>query len=48
MRQPAQQQDVPGVQAEMSPRPDCGEDSYRGHGRLGRTVYHAAEHGHRP
>jgi NAD(P)-dependent dehydrogenase (short-subunit alcohol dehydrogenase family) len=32
--QPAQQQDVPGVQAKMTPRPDCGEDSYRGAGRL--------------
>ena len=34
MSQPAQQQDVPGVQSKMSPRPDCGEDSYRGSGRL--------------
>jgi len=34
MSQPAQQQDVPGVQAEMTPVPDCGEDSYRGSGRL--------------
>jgi NAD(P)-dependent dehydrogenase (short-subunit alcohol dehydrogenase family) len=32
--QPAQQQDVPGVQSKMTPRPDCGEDSYRGAGRL--------------
>jgi NAD(P)-dependent dehydrogenase (short-subunit alcohol dehydrogenase family) len=32
--QPAQQQDVPGVQGEMTPRPDCGEDSYRGSGKL--------------
>jgi NAD(P)-dependent dehydrogenase (short-subunit alcohol dehydrogenase family) len=32
--QPAQQQDVPGVQAKMTPRPDCGEDSYQGAGRL--------------
>jgi NAD(P)-dependent dehydrogenase (short-subunit alcohol dehydrogenase family) len=34
MSQPAQQQDVPGTQAEMTPRPDCGEDSYRGSGKL--------------
>ena len=31
---PKQQQQVPGVQSEMSPVPDCGEDSYRGSGRL--------------
>lgn len=29
-----QQQDVPGVQSRMDPVPDCGEDSYRGSGRL--------------
>jgi hypothetical protein len=34
VNQPAQQQDVPGTQAEMTPRPDCGEDSYQGSGRL--------------
>ena len=34
MSQPPQQQDVPGVQSEMTPRPDCGEESYRGSGRL--------------
>ena len=34
MSQPAQQQDVPGVQSRMDPTPDCGEDSYRGSGRL--------------
>jgi len=34
MSQPAQQQDVPGVQSEMTPKPDCGEDSYRGTGQL--------------
>lgn len=34
MSQPAQQQDVPGVQSAMTPKPDCGEDSYRGAGRL--------------
>jgi NAD(P)-dependent dehydrogenase (short-subunit alcohol dehydrogenase family) len=27
-------QDPPGSQAAMNPRPDCGEDSYRGRGRL--------------
>ena len=31
---PKQQQQVPGVQSEMSPVPDCGENSYRGSGRL--------------
>lgn len=31
---PDQQQQVPGKTAEMSPRPDHGEDSYRGSGRL--------------
>jgi NAD(P)-dependent dehydrogenase (short-subunit alcohol dehydrogenase family) len=34
MAQPAQQQEPPGRQSEMTPRPDCGEDSYVGHGRL--------------
>jgi NAD(P)-dependent dehydrogenase (short-subunit alcohol dehydrogenase family) len=34
MNQPRQQQEPPGVQAKMTPRPDCGEDSYRGYGRL--------------
>ena len=34
MNQPAQQQPVPGTQAEMTPRPDCGEESYRGSGKL--------------
>lgn len=34
MGQPKQQQDVPGEQNAMSPKPDCGEQSYRGHGRL--------------
>jgi NAD(P)-dependent dehydrogenase (short-subunit alcohol dehydrogenase family) len=34
MPQPAQQQDVPGVQSEMRPRPDCGENSYQGAGWL--------------
>jgi NAD(P)-dependent dehydrogenase (short-subunit alcohol dehydrogenase family) len=31
---PAQQQDVPGVLGEMTPKPDHGEESYRGSGRL--------------
>ncbi|MBF6227240.1 SDR family oxidoreductase [Nocardia abscessus] len=31
---PEQQQEVPGVQAKMNPVPDCGEDSYRGSGKL--------------
>jgi NAD(P)-dependent dehydrogenase (short-subunit alcohol dehydrogenase family) len=34
MSQPAQQQTPPGTQSEMTPRPDCGEQSYRGSGRL--------------
>jgi NAD(P)-dependent dehydrogenase (short-subunit alcohol dehydrogenase family) len=31
---PEQQQQPPGLEAEMTPRPDYGEQSYRGHGRL--------------
>ncbi|MFE7723215.1 glucose 1-dehydrogenase [Nocardia rhizosphaerihabitans] len=31
---PEQQQKVPGIQAQMSPVPDCGESSYRGSGKL--------------
>ncbi|OBB00042.1 NAD(P)-dependent oxidoreductase [Mycobacteriaceae bacterium 1482268.1] len=31
---PEQQQDPPGIQKTMDPVPDCGEDSYRGSGRL--------------
>lgn len=34
MSQPAQQQDLPGQTGQMTPRPDHGEDSYRGSGRL--------------
>ena len=34
MSQPAQQQEVPGTQGAMDPRPDCGESSYRGSGKL--------------
>ena len=29
-----QPQEVPGIEAEMTPRPDYGADTYRGHGRL--------------
>ncbi len=32
--QPAQQQEVPGTLGEMDPKPDHGEESYRGSGRL--------------
>ena len=32
--QPAQEQAWPGLQRDMTPRPDCGETSYRGTGRL--------------
>ena len=31
---PAQQQSPPGIQAQMNPVPDCGENSYRGSGKL--------------
>jgi NAD(P)-dependent dehydrogenase (short-subunit alcohol dehydrogenase family) len=34
MAQPEQKQDVPGTVDQMTPRPDHGEDSYRGTGRL--------------
>jgi NAD(P)-dependent dehydrogenase (short-subunit alcohol dehydrogenase family) len=34
MTLPAQQQEPPGAQSQMRPRPDCGEESYRGSGRL--------------
>lgn len=34
MTQPPQQQPVPGATEEMTPRPDHGEHSYRGSGRL--------------
>lgn len=34
MTQPPQQQPVPGSTEQMTPRPDHGEDSYRGSGRL--------------
>jgi NAD(P)-dependent dehydrogenase (short-subunit alcohol dehydrogenase family) len=38
MSQPRQQQKPPGVQSQMEPRPDCGEESYEGHGRLAGKV----------
>lgn len=31
---PEQRQDPPGIQSQMRPVPDCGEDSYRGSGKL--------------
>ncbi|HET7387402.1 MAG TPA: glucose 1-dehydrogenase [Nocardioidaceae bacterium] len=34
MSLPAQHQEPPGTRFEMEPRPDCGEESYRGSGRL--------------
>src|ERR671913_1284084 len=34
MSQPAQQQQPPGVQSQMTPTPDCGEESYVGSGKL--------------
>ena len=34
MNQPAQQQEVPGIQSRMDPLPDCGEKTYRGSGKL--------------
>jgi NAD(P)-dependent dehydrogenase (short-subunit alcohol dehydrogenase family) len=34
MSQPPQQQQPPGSQRDMDPRPDCGEESYQGHDRL--------------
>lgn len=33
--QPAQSQEHPGEEGRMDPRPDCGETTYRGCGRLG-------------
>ncbi|WP_028642358.1 SDR family oxidoreductase [Nocardioides sp. URHA0020] len=37
-QQPPQHQDPPGLQSEMDPRPDCGEESYVGHDRLAGKV----------
>ncbi len=33
-----QQQPIPGDQSRMEPYPDCGENSYRGSGRLGNKI----------
>ena len=38
MSQPAQHQEVPGIQSQMDPVPDCGEESYRGSGKLAGKV----------
>jgi NAD(P)-dependent dehydrogenase (short-subunit alcohol dehydrogenase family) len=38
MSQPPQEQRFPGLQSHMDPRPDCGEQSYQGHGRLSGKV----------
>jgi NAD(P)-dependent dehydrogenase (short-subunit alcohol dehydrogenase family) len=38
MTQPAQEQQPPGTESRMEPRPDHGEDSYRGSGRLAGKV----------
>jgi NAD(P)-dependent dehydrogenase (short-subunit alcohol dehydrogenase family) len=38
MSQPKQQQEPPGVQSQMRPVPDCGEESYKGFGRLNGKV----------
>lgn len=35
---PAQKQAVPGTQKRMEPYPDCGEQSYQGHGRLANKI----------
>ena len=31
---PSQQQDPPGLESEMDPKPDYGEESYKGSGKL--------------
>jgi NAD(P)-dependent dehydrogenase (short-subunit alcohol dehydrogenase family) len=38
MAQPPQQQDVPGTEQQMAPKPDCGEETYVGHDRLRNKV----------
>jgi NAD(P)-dependent dehydrogenase (short-subunit alcohol dehydrogenase family) len=47
MPQPPQQQTPPGTTAEMTPKPDHGEESYKGSGRLAgkRTVITGADSG---
>ncbi len=38
-QQPEQELEHPGLESEMQPKPDYGEDTYRGRGRLeGRSV----------
>ena len=32
--QPSQQQDPPGLESEMDPKPDYGEETYKGSGKL--------------
>ena len=32
--QPSQQQEPPGLESEMDPKPDYGEESYKGSGKL--------------
>src|SRR3954466_12471681 len=32
--QPSQQQDPPGLESAMDPKPDCGEETYKGSGKL--------------
>lgn len=34
MNQPSQQQEPPGTQDAMTPKPDCGEETYKGSGKL--------------
>lgn len=31
---PEQEQNTPALQSKMEPRPDCGEESYKGYNRL--------------
>jgi hypothetical protein len=47
MNQPPQQQDVPGTTAQMNPKPDHGEESYRGCGKLDgkKTIVTGADSG---
>lgn len=46
MSQPPQHQGPPVQQAQLDPRPDCGEDTCQGHGPLaGKTVITGADSG---
>lgn len=47
MPQPSQQQTPPGVESQMNPKPDHGEESYKGSGRLAgkKTVITGADSG---